>query len=205
MILYKKEQRLGKPNIEQIEQKAKHYDKIYTTNYHIENYRPIYDKVIEYISKYNNQNELAILDIGCGIGELATRLKEVIDKNNYLGFDFSSLGLKKAKERNPEWRDRFLEHDIYNIDKLSFNYDIAVALEVLEHIQDLTLINGLKSGTLFIGSVPNYWSSNNEHLRVYSSKFYIWKRFRKKMSFKEWHKHKLNKHRFIYVFIAEIR
>lgn len=201
MPLFKKH-KLGQPNVDQIERSKSYYDQKYEHKYHIENYYPIFDKVLEFIKLQNHES--SVLDIGCGIGECARRLKE-IGFHNYFGFDLSESAIREAKKRVPEWSDKFKVHNVYELDSLKFPYDIAIAIEVLEHIQDLKFIQILKPGTILIGSVPNYWSSNNEHLRVYPNKFHIWNRFRPYMKIHQWHKHSFNKYRFIHTFVATIK
>ena len=204
MFNFLNKKRLGPVNTERIDQTKDYYEKKYEHPYPIENYIPIFNKSIDFLKELDIEKSCNILDIGCGIGELGALIKNA-GFNNYLGFDISGTGLEKAKERVPHWKDKFIKFDAYKIDELNYNYDITMAIEVLEHIQDFKLINNLKTGTKLIASVPNYWSSNNEHLRVYPSKFYIWKRYRKKMKFIKWYKYKLNKHRFMYIFSAEIK
>jgi len=201
MPLFKKH-KLGAPNVDKVERSKSYYDQKYEKEYHIENYYPIFDKVMDFIS--TESKETPILDIGCGIGECARRLKES-GYQSYLGFDLSESAIREAKKRVPEWENNFQIHNVYEMNDLSFPYKIAIAIEVLEHIQDLKLLKILKPGTIIIGSIPNYWSSNNEHLRVYPNKFHIWWRFRPYMTIHKWHKHSFNKYRFIHTFIATIK
>ena len=200
-----KRKKIGSPNKDGIEQTADYYSKIYMKPYSMENYDPIFNKVMDYIAKLDVK-DCHILDIGCGIGELARRLREKGFKaEQYSGFDFSEKGIQIARQNNKEWSHRFFVHNCYHLDKIRFDYDLAVAIEVLEHIQDLQVLPKLKRGAFFIGSVPNFWASSNAHLRVYPSKNFIRRRFNPYLEFRDWHRHRYNRYRFIYTFLAEIR
>jgi|GEM_PF-5604478 len=202
-MILKKRKKIGPPNEDGIEQTADYYSKIYMKPYPKENYDPIFNKVMDCISKLDVKN-CRVLDIGCGIGELARRLREKgFRAEQYFGFDFSEKGIQVARQNNMEWSHRFYVHNCYNLDKIRFDYDLAVAIEVLEHIQDLKVLPKLKTGAFFIGSVPNFWASGNAHLRVYPNKNFIRKRFNPYLEFRDWHRHRYNKYRFIYTFLAE--
>lgn len=193
----------GIPNTEKIQQTKDYYNKIYSKPYPVEKYDEVYQIVCTFLEQFSNKDSL-IMDIGCGAGGLATFIKDNGYKN-YYGFDYSQNAINQSKKRIPEWKDRFFVHDCYKLNKLDINFKIGIAIEVLEHLEDLKILNQFKPSQLFIGSVPNYWAANNAHLRIYPSKFFIWKRYRKKLSFLSWKKYKLNNGNFIYIFVAKVK
>jgi SAM-dependent methyltransferase len=107
-----------------------------------------------------------VLDVGCGSGQLACLLR---DKGlpEYVGIDFSPRRIAHAQASCPAFT--FVEADVFKTSILTTDrYDAAVALEVLEHIeQDVPLIERLRSGVLFLGSVPNFPSA--AHVRHFQS------------------------------------
>ena len=124
---------------------------------------------------------------------------------NYSGIDISVSGIQAARARLPEWAASFTQGNAYQLGAAGQSAEIIIAVEVLEHIDDLKFIHTLKAGTLLIASVPNYWSSNNEHLRIYKSRNHIKWRFRHVLKFESWAKIHRTKTRNIYVFTARVK
>lgn len=97
----------------------------------------------------------AVLDIGCGPGQVATLLR---DKGitNYVGIDFSHERIQQARKVCPELE--FIEADIFQTDLLhTRQYDTVICTEFLEHVErDLEVIANIQSGVRFFGSVPNF-------------------------------------------------
>jgi 2-polyprenyl-3-methyl-5-hydroxy-6-metoxy-1,4-benzoquinol methylase len=79
----------------------------------------------------------SILDLGCGDG----RLSNLIDASkNYVGIDYSSVRIKRAKKTYPQ--RRFYHDDLHKFvdsNNLEF-YDLIVCVEVLEHLEDPRLL-----------------------------------------------------------------
>ena len=171
LIFFKPNRNRRLPNTEKIQQTKNYYNKIYSKPYPVEKYNEVYKIVCTFLEKFSNKDSL-IMDIGCGAGGLAALIKDNGYKN-YYGFDYSQNAINQSKKRIPEWEDRFFIHDCYKLSKLDINFEIGIATEVLEHLEDLKILNQLKPSQLFIGSVPNYWAANNAHLRIYPSKFFI--------------------------------
>ena len=180
-----------------------YYENVYSARYPIEKYEDVYKIVCDLLKRIDLPQK-RIMDIGCGAGGLASML-EKHNINNYHGFDYSSNAIKQAKELVPKWQKKFFIHDCNILNEIPYEFDIGIAIEVLEHLDDMIIINQLKKNTYFIGSVPNYWAANHAHVRVYPSKFYIWKRYRKKLSFLKWKKLKLGRGNFIYIFLSKVK
>ena len=201
MSFFKK--KIGPPNIEGIEQGKEYYDEIYSQEYPVEKYIPIYKIILSYIDsiKLNKKN---ILDIGCGVGEFAKQLQNR-KFDNYLGFDFSENAIFKAKDKLPNISNKFIVHDCYNLSALAYDYNISIAVEVLEHLDDIKIIKQLKKETYFIGTLPNFWASNNAHLRIYKSKLHIYARFYKYLKVLKWKKYKISKDKFINIALFQVK
>jgi len=111
-----------------------------TTNYnkHI-NSNPIQKKLIDnfYNQVYKQLKPLkldSILDVGCGEGiTLFNFEKEGIGKKLY-GIDYSDDALKIGKKIHPHLNLR--KGDIYDIKEKDNSFDLVMATEVLEHLED---------------------------------------------------------------------
>lgn len=142
-----------------IEKPSTYYDEIYANGYSTEAYQGLYAHVAGMIQKIESAS---VLEIGCGLGDLG---KMLVEKNiPYRGFDFSEIGVERCKQLCPS--ANFWVGDAYE-DKnyLPHDYNVVVALEVLEHLDDLRIIEKLPSHTHFIASVPNH-DDNASHLRL---------------------------------------
>jgi SAM-dependent methyltransferase len=107
----------------------------------------------------------AVLDIGCGSGQLASLLR---DKGipRYLGLDFSPKRIAQARKVCPEFE--FREVDVFATDILdTYDYDVVLSTEFLEHVErDLDVIAKVRSKKRFIGTVPNFpYVSHVRHFR----------------------------------------
>ena len=142
----------------------KHYSKM--TVYH-----DLWLKVLEYLKLIKDPN---ILEIGCGTGQFAQMLYDRGYKN-YSGIDFSDIGIKKSKERCPNYT--FYRHDL----RIPFDleYDTILALEVFEHLDDMKVISNLKSGSniIFTLSMSDYCA----HIRYFISTDEVWERYSMKI------------------------
>lgn len=111
-----------------------------------------------YFRLYTRVNELIeedrpILELGCGTGLLAKVLLDA-GKKYKRGWDFSEVGIQRAKEINPNHASKFAVGDITKL--MMRKIDTVVSLEVLEHLKDdLALIKRLPECT-FIFSVPDF-------------------------------------------------
>ena len=123
----------------------------------------------------------SILEIACGTGQLALLLH---DKGlpNYRGFDFNREAVKSAKEKHrelicPEFD--FVVADAFKTDLFhSHNYDAVLCTEFLEHVEgDLEVIEKIRSGTHFYGTVPNYPAP--AHVRVFNNTNEVAERYAK--------------------------
>ena len=124
-------------------------------------------KIYEIIKNSSNQN-LKILDIGCGNCQMLDKLKEL--GHQVYGLDLSPLRVLKNRKRLKNIEFGYAEEIPFE-DNF---FDIVIAQEVLEHVFDLKkALSEIKrvlktNGKTYI-QVPykNYVESNN-HLRLFS-------------------------------------
>ncbi len=126
-----------------------------------------------------------VLEIGCGSGEMS----KVLSQNNKV----FAMDLEDNSENFRDTPIKFLQHDLNKPLPFEDNvFDYVLAVEVLEHVQDLDraikeISRVLKQNGIFIMEVPN-WSWNlfcdlsYPLLRSYSG---IKKRFERKKSSKK--------------------
>ncbi len=141
------------------EKASGYYDEIYARGYNTGGYYPLYNRVLQMVRQIP---EPRVLEIGCGIGDLAKILIE--NRIPYRGFDFSAKAVECAK--NLCLTGNFEVGDAYQRRcYLPEDYNIAIALEVLEHVDDFRVIENIPEGVELIASVPNYFDT--AHLRLY--------------------------------------
>lgn len=165
------------------EQNSKFYDKMFLQHNHwkkhytASSYYPAWTIIVDRISRAGTKS---VLDIGCGPGQFAAFLK---DKGirDYIGIDFSPERIKQAKNACPDFN--FTEGDVYKTDIFDVcGYDTVVCLEFLEHVEkDLEILDRLRSGVKFFGTVPNF--PGIQHVRCFKNSQEVRERYSKK--FKE--------------------
>jgi len=125
---------------------------------------------------YKDQNDLNILEIGCGAGNLTHGLQKY---GNVKGFDISPSAIEFC--RNKGLNDVHVQ-DVSQMDHTPYagQFNLILALDVLEHIQDDLLVMSkvrdmLAPGGMFFINVPAHkflWSEHDEaleHKRRYHS------------------------------------
>jgi SAM-dependent methyltransferase len=141
------------------EKAADYYSDIYKRGYDTSGYHPLYQAVVQMISRFPNPR---VLELGCGIGDLGRMIIEA--GYSYRGFDFSPEAIGQCRRACPQ--GCFRVGNVYNPDDyLPYDYNLAVALEVLEHVDDLRVLARIPAGARVIASVPDY--DDVAHLRLY--------------------------------------
>ena len=146
-----------------------YYDKIYqwggrNGNYFSEpeqsHYFPIWKKVIEILDEKS-----IIADFGCGVGQFA-QLVLNSGLNYAYGVDFSTTAIEMAKKRTG--MQCFYLANLYEESSFRIkNYNTAILLEVLEHMEhDLKILSYLPEGVRVIFSIPNF--DDPAHLRTFT-------------------------------------
>lgn len=141
------------------EKQADYYSDIYKRGYDTAMYLPIYRAVMQMIGRVSHPR---VLELGCGIGDLGRMIIEA--GYPYRGFDFSAEAVGQCRRACPE--GCFRVGNVYNPDDfLPYDYNVVVALEVLEHVDDLRVTAMIPAGARMIASVPDY--DDVAHLRLY--------------------------------------
>ena len=131
------------------------------------------ETIREYLKKHLPE-EVYILDVGCGFGELLSGLPTCYHRS---GVDFSDSNVRVAN-RLLNGKAIVKQGSIYKIPFDTASQDVCLCLEVLEHIEDDSrgvreLWRVLKPGGLLIASVPYtfYWPEYKKligHYRHYT-------------------------------------
>lgn len=136
---------------------------------------------LDTISSLIKGDNLKVLNIGFGTGDLERRFLDD-DQIAWIGIDISSWAVKNAKKKYPH--ARFIKGDIRNINLKKEKIDYVVAMEVLEHIRSSQIFTVLEKilqllkpkGKLIV-SVPlneglelmvKKGLNPNAHVRVYT-------------------------------------
>ena len=122
-------------------------------------YYVLWTQVITFVKQFAHPK---ILEIGCGTGQFAHYLYDE-GFRDYCGIDFSPEAVEFAKKTVNQ---SFSVGDCRNSDAFSRDYDLVIALEVLEHIRnDRAVINNIKKGTDIIFTLPTF--NEPSHIRVF--------------------------------------
>lgn len=111
-----------------------------------------------------------MLDLGCGDGDFLKRYVMLSEPEEVYGYDFSDIGIQKAKENAPKnikFRDVSLEDLKFQIqeglyDELN-SFNVITSIGVIEHLDDPEILFYLvdqlltkESGGMFVLEHPNF-------------------------------------------------
>lgn len=98
----------------------------------------------------------SVLEVACGPGQLACALRDSGLLQTYQGFDFSAKRVAAARAACRGFA--FEVADAFTTTLFeTVAYDVVIATEFLEHVnEDLRVIERIRPGARFIGTVPNY-------------------------------------------------
>ena len=134
------------------EREPDYYDRIFSGSSNMNRYNEIYKQVGKWVG------DKEILDIGCGTAELQKYV------TNYSGFDFSPKAVEIANNPNVKVGNAYNKEDYRKL-------DTYIALEVLEHLDDISIVKNIPDGATFIFSVPSF--PDPAHLRHYTEESMI--------------------------------
>jgi ubiquinone/menaquinone biosynthesis C-methylase UbiE len=134
-----------------------HMDKLYTSSNFFVSFVHT-NRLKKIIHALPKQNNLHVLDAGCGEGHLLSQMYEHAPRHNYYGVDITPIALKKAKQRCKTANIQKM-----NLTNLSFKtatFDVVICTEVLEHMLEYKkaiaeLKRVLKPGGVLIITIPN--------------------------------------------------
>lgn len=152
------------------------YQSMYETDsYHwwFRGKREIVDALAQDALSQKNDTEKTIIDFGCGCGLMLEALQKY---GNVTGADFSEQALKYCQNR---FAGKLRKIDLSISSTMNEKYDFAVALDILEHIDNdeiaaQNLYASMKSGGKCIVTVPAFqwlWTAHDNncmHKRRYN-------------------------------------
>jgi 2-polyprenyl-3-methyl-5-hydroxy-6-metoxy-1,4-benzoquinol methylase len=147
-------------------------DVSFTQHYTESRYYGLWAIILDRLRRARNPR---VLEIGCGTGQLAHLLHDMRFLDSYVGIDFSSVAIKQAQIRNPNWK--FLCADIFEDRTLEDgDYNVVVSTEFLEHVEeDLAVVRRIRPSTMVIASVPNF--PHPEHVRHFPNSQEVYGRY----------------------------
>lgn len=95
----------------------------------------VFPALFKMIKKYNISKDSYIMDVGCGGGNLLSKLSSLGFKNLY-GFDISASAVKVIQDNFPFLKEKTIIHNCYD-ENLGFGvkeFDCIISLEVIEHL-----------------------------------------------------------------------
>jgi 2-polyprenyl-3-methyl-5-hydroxy-6-metoxy-1,4-benzoquinol methylase len=140
------------------EKDASYYDRIYESGYSTQAYRPIYEAVLDALGRLPQPR---VLEVGCGTGDLARQIMQ--QSTPYRGFDISPVAIARCRVMGVASVDVRSAYEPASY--LPRDFNVIVAMDVFEHIDDRVAIGHFPEGTHVLFSVPNFVETS--HLRAY--------------------------------------
>lgn len=131
----------------------KYHSKNPIINYLMNNFKNSINELLKH--KKNEINSLS--ECGCGEAEITRYVYEILNPKQTKAFDFSGEVIEIAKENNQDTNIEFEQKSIYDLDE-SYQADLVVCCEVLEHLEDPSLaLEKMRSlnAKYYLFSVPN--------------------------------------------------
>jgi 2-polyprenyl-3-methyl-5-hydroxy-6-metoxy-1,4-benzoquinol methylase len=162
-----------------------YYDAVYSEGpYDTDRYKPVYECVLGMLTvpetgqtKKVNGERLALLELGCGTGAFASMA--LIKNIHYRGFDFSREAIRQC----PRHVQPFVaKKNIYGVHCWRQTHNVVVAIETIEHVDDIAITKKIAPGKVVIYTLPNF--TDAAHLRTYPEPEFIKERFK---SLIKWH------------------
>lgn len=131
-------------------------------------------KVIDKILQKIRPSISKTLEVGCGAGESTMRLQNILSGINFDATEYDIRYIEAAQKRGLPIN--ISQENVYSLKQESLSYDLIIMLEVLEHLEDISLaLSELfrVSSKYVIISVPNepFWRIGNFIRGKYISDF----------------------------------
>jgi 2-polyprenyl-3-methyl-5-hydroxy-6-metoxy-1,4-benzoquinol methylase len=117
-----------------------------------------------------------IVDVGCGLGHMIRYLhaRNIHQKNEYFGIDYSEYAVNKASELFEE--GNFKTMDAFNLRFPDKFFDTVILMDVIEHVEEPeelleALVDSLKEGGRLILTSPvqgHPYEVSEDHVKEYS-------------------------------------
>jgi ubiquinone/menaquinone biosynthesis C-methylase UbiE len=107
------------------------YDRLWVQKYSL---KPTRNYILSEISNMKNCDNLKILDLGCGPGELIEELNNKFDNLSMTGIDFSEGMLEVSKRRNS--RACHIKMDVADLYQLQDKFDLVICTHSLPYYKD---------------------------------------------------------------------
>lgn len=108
--------------------------------------------VIDKLKELNFTPIGKVLDLGCGTGLVGQAFKT--DKNSFIGVDISQKMLNLAALKNV-YIDLIKDDIVHFLQTANLNFDLAIALDVVEYVDDFAKITTRLNRTPFIFTIEN--------------------------------------------------
>ena len=153
-----------------------YYDGIYKDDYDVDHMQPVYSAVMNLLHVL--KSPVQVLEVGCGTGVFGNIVVDAGFK--YRGFDFSVEAIRRCPNKIRPFVSR---RNAYNRTAFRVGHNVIVAIEVMEHLQDLNVVNFINPGTICIFTLPNF--TDEAHLRTYKDAKFIRQHYKNLI---RWHK-----------------
>lgn len=137
---------------------ANKYDKLWVQKYSL---KPTRNYILSAVSNIARDDNMKVLDLGCGPGELIRELENNFHNLHVTGIDFSEGMLEASRRKNPE--AEHIKMDVAELYKLRDKFDVIVCTHSLPYYKNPEIVMKELSrllkdnGRIFIG----FASGNN--------------------------------------------
>jgi 2-polyprenyl-3-methyl-5-hydroxy-6-metoxy-1,4-benzoquinol methylase len=158
------------------ERPVHYYDQIYQSGYEVDHMWTVYGAVLAILQSL--KQPVQVLEVGCGLGHFGEMAVSAGFK--YRGFDFSIEAIRRCPGSIRSFVSR---RNAYHRSTFRVGHTVVVAIEVMEHLRDLEVVDMIAPDTVCIFTLPNY--TDAAHLRTYDSEKAIRKYYKGLI---RWHK-----------------
>ena len=148
---------------------------------------PYYEEIVEAaltIIQYDNKTRLKVMDLGCGTGTLAQKIKEKYPNSRITCVDIAQNMLKMAQSKLQNYSDISYQNEDFQELEFESEYDVIISSLALHHLKSEKqkkkfynkIYRALAKKGIFINA-DMVLASNEEVQKVYMEK---WKSFMQK-------------------------